>query len=890
MSRTERMYRRLIRLYPRHIRAHGDEMWAVIERKRIRLGPNHSLGQAWRLWLFIVLDLLRTLPATHAAAWRSRSGPQLPVGPGGTHDIDTFLETAISLLHDLRFALRGIRRRPGTAAVIVAVLAVGIGVAVSIQTANRTLVTAAVPFEDPDQLVRLVLRTDRGGEEPPRYQDLAAWQAETAHLLTLGAHRTERRFVGDDSGTSTLWTSRVTGGFFASLGVDALFGRLLGVEDERVIAESAVVISHRFWERRFGGARDVVGRTLRIDGDVHTVVGVLPMGLQYPSLADAWTILRPSESEVPPMRVEVIGRLATGVTTAQVHAVLSGTVEGQEEARGTEEAAVRLDVVPITGRPSGAAENAILSLQVAVAILLLLTIANAAGLMLTRTLRRRSEIAVRASLGASRVRVVRTVLAETCVLSATAGVLSLLVTKVMISTIRTELPATMSQAMMGWERFGLDRYGMASSLTLAVVAGAVLAAVAVAHVLRRDPTVHLRSAVTTSTVSRRGLWATRLLIAGEVALSLTILTTSGLLVRSFQGLIGSDAGFQTADILAIQWALPPHRYADDESATRAQLDVLRQVRALVGVGSADFVSNLPMSRTGWSKRYRAVGSDPTLDESTVSWRSASSGYLEALDIPLLRGRYLADADGVGADRVVVISEAMAERSWPDTDPLGEQLEVEGTSWTVVGIVGDVHNFGVQRQADHTAYAPLTQSPVKSGFLTVAFSEVPGDLADRVRGEIWRVDPDIAIGTVALLPQMHDDFYSGDRLTAGMMAVFGIVALLITAATLYTMVTSSVARRHKEIGIRIMLGARKGQILGGVLSFVLVPLGVGITVGTALSVAAAQGLARILYNVSPMDPVVLLFVPLGMGVVAMLACYVPARGAMSIDAVDAVRSE
>lgn len=423
----------------------------------------------------------------------------------------------------------------------------------------------------------------------------------------------------------------------------------------------------------------------------------------------------------------------------------------------------RLAVHPLTGRPSGKDMLAFLFLQCAALALLLIASVNAAGLLLTRAVERGQEIAVRATLGAGRGRVVRQLFVESSLLALASGILGLVVAHPSIEGGRLALPATVSGAVLGWERVGVDGSVVAFAFALTVVTAVAIGVVPARCAVRGSLAGRLREAGPTVTGGRWESRIARLLLSGDVALASALLLTALLLVRSLVGLLAADPGFEAAGVLTAQWALPPKRYDRDDAVVRFQDPLLERLRALPGVVSAGFVSNLPMSRTGWTRPFRVEGGDPDAEPVLASWRPISTEYLQTLGIPLLEGRHFTRSDGSGAPKVVIVSASLAGRTGPGVDPLGRRLEVGDASWTVIGVVDDVHDFGVERRAALTIYVPQSQSPTTTGFLAVRTTGDPDEYAARVRQEIWGLDPDVAIVEVRTLPRVVRDFYAQDRL-------------------------------------------------------------------------------------------------------------------------------
>ncbi|HET7274901.1 MAG TPA: ABC transporter permease [Longimicrobiaceae bacterium] len=793
------------------------------------------------------------------------------------------------LWRDIRFGIRSLRRSPWLILVVIGTLGLGIGTSVMIHDAGRALASEAVPFQDPDQLVLVDVVGEREGSQNPLLVDFEVWQSEADSRITLGAYTFGNYFVGDGSRTFDVAGSRVTGDFFSVLAIDPLLGRTFIAEETSGGGGPVAVIAERLWEGKFGSDPAIIGRTLRIGGKIHTVVGVVPAGLQYPAGADLWIPLVPSGAEAAELSVNVIGRLAPDVTEQQAQTALTTIQRGVSAERTSGEAPSRVSVEALTGQPDEAARTALLILKCATLALLLISAANAAGLMLTRAIERRQEIAIRASLGAGRGRIVRHLLVESALVAIAAGAFGLIVSHLGIAGLRSAVPLGWTRHVLGWERFGLDWNTVAFALVLSALTGLTFGIVPAIAAVRGDLAVHLREGAPTSTPGRRGRRLARLVLSTEVALALTLLLTAGLLSRSLLGLIGADAGFEASGVLTAEWSLPPDPDRSEEGTRQTQNMLLERLGWLPGVLSAGLVSNLPMSRTGWSRAYRPAEFDPATEEVSASWRPATPGYLGTLGVSILRGRRILESDAANSPRVAVISEGLAERHWDDDSPIGNRLEVEGESWTIVGVAEDVHNFGVAGRADATIYVPQEQFPTRSGFLAVRVAGDPAEYAAQLRQEVWNVDPNIALGEMRTLERVVEDYYADERLMALLMGVFAAIALFITVVTLYAIVAHSIARQRREIGIRLALGARPREVLFRAMSQGVLWVVFGMLAGLLLATGMAQVLASQLYGISPLDPVVFTLMPAGLLIIAIIASYVPAREAMSVDPVESLRS-
>jgi predicted permease len=786
---------------------------------------------------------------------------------------------------DVQFGIRSLRRRWGMTMAAVVVLAVGIGASAMIYDVVRALATDAVPFPDPDRLVTVSLRNERGQGLAASLHGLQTWLRGSASIVALAGYTSDEFFVGGDEEAFRIQGARITHGFFDALGVTALRGRLRPADDTR--SEAVAIITERLWASRFGSEASVVGRPIRIDGTPHTVIGIVPSGQQFPPAADVWIPLGLSNAD-DSLRVTVLGRLVAGATTAEAEAALATMQRGLHRERPQEERASRVVVEPLSGRPDGDDLIALVLLQCSVLVLLLITSSNAAGLMLTRAIERRRELAVRTSLGAGRGRLVRQVFVESALLATSAGLLGLGLAQVGILSLRNAVPDSISRGMLSWERFGLDGNTIVVAMVvMPALTGVMIAILPALRAVRGDLTIHLRDDAPTATYGRRGSRLSRLLLSAEVAMSMTLLLIAALLTRSLTTQLRSDPGFDAEGVLAVEWAASPDENRAANVA-RFQHQLLEQLAALPEIDAAAIGSTLPMSRRWSTRQYRLTESDPDADPYHANWRSITASYLGTLNIPLLAGRRFQESDDESAATVAIISESMASRHWPDGSALGRQIEVDARTWTVIGVAGDVHDAGAQRRAAPTIYIPQAQSPGTTGYLAVRASGNPADVAQRVRQEMLSIRSDMAIGDIRTLPDMVREYYAGERLMVQLMAAFAFASLLITVVSLYALAAHAVIRRRREIGIRLALGAFPRQILAGVMVQAFASVVGGITFGMLLAAGAAQMLGGMLYGVRPIDPLAFTLLPASVLAVAVVASLVPSLRATKVDPTRALR--
>jgi putative ABC transport system permease protein len=550
-----------------------------------------------------------------------------------------------------------------------------------------------------------------------------------------------------------------------------------------------------------------------------------------------------------------------------------------------------VELLPLTGRNNDRAEIAARLLQGMVLLVLLIGIANGAGLMLTRGKLRRRELAVRTALGASRFRVARLILAESTVLAAAGGLLGLGIGWLCVELLRRGLPVSMTRQILGWDQLGLDVTAVLFALAMVVATALACGLVPALHAVRHDPSDGLKEEGARAPAGRVTRSVPRLLLVGEVAFSLTLLLTAGLLTRSLVELIRDETGYEAAGVLAAQWVLPPGQYAEDAAIDRLQAQLLERVRAIAGVTSAAIISTLPTAPFGMTRGYRPTGSDPDAEVLAAAWRPASPGYLDAMGMDILRGRPFRSSDGATAGRVAIVDESLAATLGDEgRDLIGSRIDVDGETWTVVGIARTAVNPVYPGALRRTIYVPQAQAPTRSGYLVVRSQGPVPELARQVHDAVWSIDPAIAVGATATLDQIAADLRWSQRVMAVVMAIFASIAVVITIISLYALVAHAVARRQREFGIRLALGADPDRILRGAMAQGMVWVAVGTGLGLVLAIGVAQFLTRLLYGVEPLDPGVFILVSLGLLGLALLASYLPARRAARVDPLVSLKSE
>ncbi|HEX5725049.1 MAG TPA: ABC transporter permease [Longimicrobiaceae bacterium] len=811
-----------------------------------------------------------------------------------------------TLLQDLRYALRTLRRSPGFAAVAVLTLALGIGANTAIFSVLQAVLLRPLPFADADRL--MVFWNQYAGGGP---QKGAISPSEFADY-----RRSLRAF--ESTAAVTDWNANLTGrgepervqGFIVSpnlfdvLGVRPALGRAFapgeGVEGNREVA----VLSHALWQRSFGADPAVVGTTVRLNGNTYTVVGVMPPevrfpdapGLLFPERADLW-VPRAWESfadERGNQYLRVVGRLREGGTAEGAAAELRA-LAARFQAEYPESYPVasgwRPVAIPLREEYVGQVRPALLVLAGAVGLVLLIACANVANLLLARSAARRREIAVRSAVGAARGRLVRQLLTESLVLALAGAVAGVALASWGVAVLARVGPRSIPRLEETTVDLRVAGFALAASLLTAALFGLVPA------LQLARPAAAVLGAAGRASPDRGRRRLRSFLVAAQVALAVVVLVGAGLLLRSFARLQGTDPGFDPRGVLTFQVSLPPLRYDSLDQRVAVWDEVLGRVAALPGVRAAGGVNPLPLSGDAWSASFMVEGQPvpPGGEYPHAEYAAVSPDYFRAMGISLHAGRAFTGADRAGAPAVAVVDERLARRYWPGEDPVGKRLSLAGQPDTVftevVGVVEHVRAVGLHQEGEPQVYVPLLQRSNRSAYMAV--SAPRGDplrLAAAIRAEVRRADPELPIAKVATMEQVLARATADRQFSLVVLAVFAAAALLLAAVGIYGVASYLVAQRTREIGIRMALGARGADVLRLVAGEGLAVVAAGIVAGTVGALAFARLLSGLLYGLTATDPLTYLGVALLLGAVATAALLLPARRASRVDPVVALRAE
>ena len=803
-------------------------------------------------------------------------------------------------LQDLRYALRGYRRSPGFAAAALLVLALGIGANAAIFTVVNAALLEPLPFTQPDRLVA-VWHTPPPASFPGMTQFAVSaanyldWQREQ-HVFERMSVQHFRTFALSSGGgePEQVRGQGVSHGFFHVLGVTPLLGRSFVPDEDRPGADRVVILGHRLWQRRFGGDRGLVGRTILLDGTPHTVVGIMDASFAYPDWAQLWTPLAWTAEERA-VRSEhsltVIARLRDGVGVEQAQAEMTAISGRLEQAYPEDNKGWGAVVVPLHEELLGDLRPSLMVLLGAVAFVLLIACANVATLVLSRTLARRTEMAVRLALGAGPSRIVRQVLTETTLLAVAGGALGLLVAEGGVRLISAFLGSRLPENLA----LRADARVLAFTAAVSLVAGLAAGLAPALRMAKASVGEAIKQGGGRSESEAAGSRLRATLVVVEVALSLVLLIGAGLMIRSLWQLHRVDAGFDARNVLTGWVSLPRTRYAEPEQQARFIDSLLSRVRALPGVEVAAFAPNLPLANgNNWPVSIVGRPQLPLSEQPQLQGNVVTPGYLRTLRIPLVRGRDISEADQADRPAVVLVSEAAAKWLWPGQDPIGQRM-VEGfvpdAVREVVGIVKDVKERGLHEPGTASMYLPLAQVPGFYGALVVRTrTSQPETLGPSLVAAVRELDRNLPVEDLMPMEMVVERSTSDTRFTMFLLAAFAGLALLLAAVGIYSVLAYAVRRRVREIGIRVALGADGRGVVRMVMGDALRPALLGVALGLAGALALRGVMANLLFGVSPADPATFAAVAALLVIVAVGSSALPAYRATRVDPVVALRDE
>jgi predicted permease len=795
------------------------------------------------------------------------------------------------LWQDLRYGLRMLMRNPGFTIVAVLALALGIGANSAIFSVVNTVLLRPLPYNNPDALVMVWDDQTHLGfpKDTPSPANFLDWREQNTVFAGMAA-MTERSFNLTGAGEPERFDGqRVSANLFSLLGVEPQLGRAFTADEDKP-GSRVVILSHRMWQRRFGGDATIVGRALNLNGEAYTVVGVMPRTFQFPTQRDdLWVPIAFSADEASQRGshyLSVIARLKPGVTLLRARAEMSMIAARLEKQYPEQNMRVGSVVLPLHEEVVGNIRPALLVLLGAVGFVLLIACANVANLLLARAAARQKEISLRLALGASRTRLIRQFLTESLLLAGGGGVVGLLLSLAGLRILKGFIPDTISQV----QAINIDAKVLSFTLLVSLATGLIFGLAPATHASNFNLNETLKEGGRDSGASVRGNRIRALLVMGEVAVSFVLLIGAGLLINSFLHLRTLDPGFRTDHLLTAKMELSELKYPDKERRLPFYNELLRRVSALPGVESAAVAGNLPFTYNGDSMAIAIEGHadlppDQRLD---VVYRAVGAGYFNTMGIKIVQGRDFNEQDKSDSVQAVVISEKTARHYWPGESAIGKRLKPglttsEGPWREVIGIVKDT------RQNDFVAPPKMQMYFVHSQInysapnaLVVRTSIDPLSLATSVRNAVWSIDKDQPVSNIRSMDEIVSAAVARQRFSTLLLGVFAGLALVLAAVGIYGVMSYSVAQRTREIGIRMALGAQRSDVLKLTITNSLKLVGTGLIIGLAAAFALTRVMASLLFGVSATDPITFATISLILMSVALLASYIPALRATKVD--------
>jgi len=817
-------------------------------------------------------------------------------------------ETAVdSFFQDIRFAFRMLRKSPGFACIAILTLALGIGANTAIFSVVNTVLLRPLPYKDASRLVTVWGANRARGYDLDlvSYPDYLDWKSQNCVFETMGASTDEMFTLTGAGEPAAVIGYQFSPDYFDALGVPALLGRTFAPDESQPGKDRVTVLSHRLWVNRFGRDPHILGRSITLDGQAYVVVGVMPPAFRYPPNTELWTPLAidPNYANDRSIRwVRVAARLKQDVTFEQARTEMNTIAARLRNEYPKTNKDYYVNLVTLRELTTGDVRPALLILLGSVGLVLLIACANVANLLLSRAVARQREIAVRTALGATRFRMIRQFLTESVLLALLGGLLGMLVAYWGASALVAMFPTSVANLSIPLvESIPIDRWVLGFAFLASLATGILFGLVPALQACRSNAVEPLKESGRTNTGSARQMSLRNVLIVSEVALSLVLLTAAALTIQSFFHLVRANLGFDPQHLLSLRVLLPQYKYKTDAQKFAFYRDALARIQSLPGVQAAGTVTFLPLSGW-WGTREVSVASrpvDPAGKNPVTVWSAVSPDYFRAMRIPLLAGRYFSGQDNASGRDAVILSAGLARQLWPNDDAVGKEVSVQGFDKPrqVVGVVGDVyqlgigvHQAGVTRSTTFEVYLPNDQVPSHLLCFVIRAAGDPLTIAKAVQSAIWKVDNEQAISFVETMDQLASETVLLQRASMILFAVFAGLALVLASIGIYGVISYSASRRTHEIGIRVALGAGSRVVLRLIMGEGLILTLVGASIGLLGAFGLMRFLSSMLYGVRSSDPATFAVVPLVLIGVALFACYIPARRAMRVDPMVALRHE
>lgn len=802
-----------------------------------------------------------------------------------------------ALIKDIRYGIRSLARHPGFTLVALLTLALGIGANTAIFSVVNAVLLRPLPYDDPERLVWLwdTIRPDTNA--PTSLPEFLDWKQQSRSFEQLAAFQSGNMFLDTGDGAEDVPVGLVSPQMFSVFRVNPVVGRTFTDEETLPGRTRVAVVSHSLWQTRFGSDPNISGRTIQLNGRPYTIIGVMQPGFSYPERATLWQPLRidPSDQDRGPHYLNVVGRLKSDVTLAQAQAEMSTLSARLSQQHPEKTAGHGVKIAGLTEIVVGDIGLALYIFLGAVGFVLLIACANLANLMLARIGGRQREIAVRTALGASRLRIVRQLLTESLMIAVAGGGAGLLLAIWAVSWLVSLSPDTIPRL----NEIRVDARVAGFTLLVSMATGVLFGLAPALQISKPALTDALKESGRTTAGLRKNRLRSALVVS-EVALSLVLLVGAGLLIRSFTKLNQIDPGFNVDRVLTMGVALLPNKYPEEEQVATFYSQILERFATVPGVISVAATTELPFSGSNTSD-YFTIEGRPTIakeSEPLTDYRVVTPRYFQSMGIPLLAGRDFSETDTKKSPNVVVINQEFASRHFETENPLGHRLKLQGQErdpFLIIGVVGNVHHFGLDDQPEVEAYVPFLQDPLSKNYarsLTIVArtKSDPAAVASSLRQTLMSMDKSVPVYAVKPMTEYLRDSLSRRRFSMVLLTTFSSVALVLAALGIYGVISYGVMQRTHEMGIRMALGAQRSHVLKMVVRQAMIVALVGVGIGLLASWALTRLIKSLLFDVSVTDPLTFAVIAVAMIMVALLACLIPARRATKVDPLTALRYE
>jgi putative ABC transport system permease protein len=802
-----------------------------------------------------------------------------------------------TLWQDLRYGARMLMKNPGFTLIAIITLGLGIGANTAIFSVVNSVLLRPLPYPNSERLMTIWEdhRAQNGPADewtsPTGFED---WRDQAKSFDQVAAFQGWQPTLTGQGDPERLVGAQVSHNAFSLLGVTPALGRSFRPEEDQRGVESVVIISNKLWRQRFGEDTSLVGKKISLNGEGLVVIGVMPAGFKFPIIADAdiWRTIQPAlrpGCQRGCITIRVMARLKPGATESQARAELNAIAARIEQQFPDTNSKIGVTLIPLHEFLVGEVKTRMLALLVAVGFVLLIACANVANLLLARSAAREKEIAIRAALGAGRGRVARQLLSESLLLAMIGGAIGLLLAYWLLDLLLSFSPPETPRL----DEIGVDGRALAYALAVTIFTGLLFGAAPVWRLFKTDLNQTLRDGKG-SQLGQSGRRALSALVVAETALALALLVGAGLLVRSFIRLQSVDPGFNPRNALTAVVALPQAVYPERNQIAPFYSQLLERVRALPGAQSVAAVSSLPLAGFDSDTSFVIEGrpeSQP--DQRPVAWYSSvTDDYFRTMGMRLLAGREFNERDNENSPRVVIISNATARRYFPNEDPIGKRIgNGRPDGWAqIVGVTADVKHFGLSQDPRASMFYPYRQQPSRRMYIIARTAVDPLSLSSALRGAVAAMDKNLAVSNISAMEEITAQSIGQERFTLLLLGIFSAFALLLAVAGIYGVMSYAVAQRTQEIGVRVALGAQTRDVLKLVIAQGMALALAGVGIGLAAALALTRFISGLLFGVSATDPITFASVAALLALVALLACYVPARRASKVDPMVALRCE